>query len=1343
MGCGAAHQLSNSTEGSAAIVASSTGSSTAKSSAVVPLKGATFASALTIQKPEELLSVLAKAKNQIVVLVPDQRCGDASKGISASGGWIDSIVVMGTAAGPGNSTAKPSERFLDPAGRQLFYTADADREAVVKLAGELGGAFFDLQAKKSTAGNLKECLAGMEVAARKDGASSAVKDVLAAILNLRSQSALGPKEILSSYTMPGMCTFVNNLMHHEPTLASAYVSSLRQSMCEVGSAITETRTAVYRGTKMDPRLISDFSARKGRCFLLNGFLSTTLSKELAIGGAEETLLLEITLVDYDDGFEDGMRAFGAAVEDGVFFPVSLAQNSVSPYEREVLFPPFYPVKIAGVGTELVGGRARQKLELRAPKCVHVTGRVRLDKVHQQAYSSDWKKGYVETMLQLCERKIVTRLSLVDMDFMKEESTFARVMGLVKSGNCAELLVEQAAVADTQIARIIRECKRSLGTLRRLSLNNAELGVYGISLIAQMLADNGMLEVLELVGNDTQPFGAKAIMGALLTNDALTELNMMNTNIQDSDADSIALALGKNKMLAMLNISANQLGTEAMEKIVKALEKNESLLSLNAGYNKFAIDDTDIEESLAKNSTLAFLSFDNENTPTSSELNAMVALNSLLLFQRYKSDPSKFSEKRRRAIEEVLDSDADRTALDLVSVEGGSVNKIASILSLNSTITSLRLMRTEQVFKTLSGLSGNKVLTRLNLSGSKLEREEQLLLTGILTSDTTLTYVNLSGCELEVRTVYFIMLALQVNRTLTRMRLGSNGITDTKDMRGVLGETFGINNTLEMLDLSHNMLGDEEVVPMLKSFCKNTSLTSLKLDLTGISNPSFQALSELLKVNKTLQKLNVSENLVDPPEFKQFCEALAENTTLMHLRLDGNLPDPEIESLVSALKKNKTLSELQFVREERNGTLFERIADENCVAGIKKMKFAKCNGTEQCYKAVARLLGTTTILERLDFNNMEAPDMVFEPVAKMLMGNKTVTTLNFKVGKVSLEFVATLMADVVKANTTISYLNLRWCSIASDWLGGFFHALRFNKGIKTLYVDENAVVDEQCKGDLIETLCMNQVLNTIYVNMELDSRAEVVVKYLSRQYKTLTKVITPDGVNHAAKQRGMSDERWRRYRRNLVIPEIRAVLNNEQKDVLNLTDFYLDIDGMKALAEALKTKEYIKHIEITFSDGGMGDELARAISEVLLVSKSITSLCFGGNGISQVGIKCLANVVRETKNLTDLILMMENIGDTGTKELAEALKVNNTVTCLNLISCNVGDEGMIALVDCLRVNKIISDVVLNGNLIGDVGVTKLLDVIKADKPKYTVALSNNPIGSELLYSLKACPDIRLD
>ena len=149
---------------------------------------------------------------------------------------------------------------------------------------------------------------------------------------------------------------------------------LKASMCKEGNPITQLGV-VYRGLGLKAEFLRMYVENKGKCILLNGFTSTTVDKNEAI---KFTLmaphglktLFEIQIVDFDESFAKFINDFGFPEENGVFFPVDINQYSCYPQEKEVLFPPFYPIRIINV-QHMEG---YYKIIAHSPSCVNAAGK---------------------------------------------------------------------------------------------------------------------------------------------------------------------------------------------------------------------------------------------------------------------------------------------------------------------------------------------------------------------------------------------------------------------------------------------------------------------------------------------------------------------------------------------------------------------------------------------------------------------------------------------------------------------------------------------------------------------------------------------------------------------------------------------------------------------------------------------------------------------------------------------------------------------------------------------------------------------------------------------------------
>jgi hypothetical protein len=110
--------------------------------------------------------------------------------------------------------------------------------------------------------------------------------------------------------------------------------------------------------------------------------------------------------------------------------------------------------------------------------------------------------------------------------------------------------------------------------------------------------------------------------------------------------------------------------------------------------------------------------------------------------------------------------------------------------------------------------------------------------------------------------------------------------------------LAVSKTLTSLNLSGNSIGG----PGILAFCSNVFLTILKLDRNKIGNVGAQAVAELLRQNRMIQRLYLDHNLIEDEGAQAIAQVLGQNTTLMILDLTYNRIS---ETLKSTLRTSKS------------------------------------------------------------------------------------------------------------------------------------------------------------------------------------------------------------------------------------------------------------------------------------------------------------------------------------------------------------------------------------------------------------------------------------------------------
>lgn len=238
---------------------------------------------------------------------------------------------------------------------------------------------------------------------------------------------------------------------------------------------------------------------------------------------------------------------------------------------------------------------------------------------------------------------------------------------------------------------------------------------------------------------------------------------------------------------------------------------------------------------------------------------------------------------------------------------------------------------------------------LSLSGNQLHDSEMSLLADALIHNGCLAELNLSYNCISTLGSTLLATALAENthiRTLDLMhnRIGRDGIHPW------LGKTLRANRSLQELKLTHNDIGDHKANDLLASLSPqsvseeelvktqihrrrtempsatavkmlpkavhpdpfNTTLTTLLLANTGISDEASEHLAHVLTENHTLTYLDISSNAFTTLGNENIAQALKHNDSLRYLNYsDNRMQDHAGVRLIHALHRHPTISTALF------------------------------------------------------------------------------------------------------------------------------------------------------------------------------------------------------------------------------------------------------------------------------------------------------------------------------------------------------------------------------------------------------------------------------------------------
>merc|ERR1740124_1910403 len=100
------------------------------------------------------------------------------------------------------------------------------------------------------------------------------------------------------------------------------------------------------------------------------------------------------------------------------------------------------------------------------------------------------------------------------------------------------------------------------------------------------------------------------------------------------------------------------------------------------------------------------------------------------------------------------------------------------------------------------------------------------------------------------------------------------------------------------------------------------------------------------------------------------------------------------------------------------------------------------------------------------------------------------------------------------------------------------------------------------------------------------------------------------------------------------------------------------------------------------------------------------------------MRFIATALHSNKTITSINFAYNNISDDGAKDISIALGTNTSVTTMNLTDNDIGDDGAKALVTALAFNDTITTIYLHNNNIGDEGINAVDGALAANKNKMT-------------------------
>eukprot|EP00900_Chrysochromulina_parva_P012181 jgi/Chrpa1/20964/Chrysochromulina_OHIO_Genome00026601-RA len=423
--------------------------------------------------------------------------------------------------------------------------------------------------------------------------------------------------------------------------------------------------------------------------------------------------------------------------------------------------------------------------------------------------------------------------------------------------------------------------------------------------------------------------------------------------------------------------------------------------------------------------------------------------------------------------------------------------------------------------------------------------------------------------------------------------------------------------------------------------------------------------------------------------------------------------------------------------------------------LASLNFGDNNISPVGANSVAAMVAVTGGLMALNLSHNYLKDEGVSAVCEAIQSNKEtkLASLNFKnngISPVGANAVAAMVA-VTGGLTSINLSGNYLCGIRTDSYGDQ-HGTYTAEGI-------TAIADAlRVNGALTSISLANNMISGIggqFSDGSGDLRGAFSIEGIAALADALSKSMTLRSVdlsnNSLAGVNRSGHGTFRPEGINLIADAIRV---NGALTKLSLAQNKLEVEGTKAICEALEQNKTLKELDISGDKRNSnigGSAGVKHVAKMLGVSGGLTSINMSGNNLTDsgrdmTGIKELAAALGVNGGLTSLDLsknalcgLVQSFGGgvsgtytaEGITAIANALRVNGALTKLSLAQNKLKEAGTKAICEALEQNTTLKELDISGdwqgsNTGGSAGAKHVAKMVRVNGALTSLDLSNNAL-----------------
>ncbi|KAJ5076892.1 ynein regulatory complex subunit 5 [Anaeramoeba ignava] len=520
----------------------------------------------------------------------------------------------------------------------------------------------------------------------------------------------------------------------------------------------------------------------------------------------------------------------------------------------------------------------------------------------------------------------------------------------------KLNLERTKFTKAKFGKLMEKLKKDQRT-EILELGYCNLKAEDIILLAEMLKENTQLKKINLNNIPIGSEGIKHISNGLKNNKTLTYLGLWLTKMGDEGTSHLSELLRENQTIQCLNIGYNEITHKGMEILFDSLSKNTTLTKLDLLLNEF------------DENGMRHLSEFIKNSNTLQKLNLITSgLNDELI--KIFSDGFIFNKAISKL--QFLDNE--------IGTDG--IKYLCNALKNNTTLNNLVLGRNnindEGIKYIAELLESNQILLDLNLHLADFTSVGAEFLGKSLSQNSTLKKLSISYIKIKDKGMSTFIRSLKLNNSLVELDLANTGMKDESAKE--IAEYLKLNTSLQKLDISMNKFENSGYL-IGEALSQNSTLKSLNLNSSQISNKASYSILNSLKTNTSLEYLKMSGCQIDKASFQCLLEMLKQNHSLKILSIENPdiFPDDHFKFIQESINENSSLIKFKFSNKKKeNEQLYKKL--------LMNKEYQDC-----FIKDMERLFVNAEMTD-LELSTLDEKILVHSFIFKMRLGNTMLNKL---------------------------------------------------------------------------------------------------------------------------------------------------------------------------------------------------------------------------------------------------------------------------------------------------------------------------------------------------------------